>query len=83
MSTNTTGKAKRSVKLTEAEIQDVKNRVEGYPTKFAASVGMGVNADILHRVTKMGTCSEATYKKLFPAAEENDEAEIDEDNDAS
>lgn len=69
MSTNTTAKPKRSIKLSSSELADVKSRASKYPTMVAAGIGMGVNRDVLMRIMAIGSCSEQTYKLLFPDKE--------------
>lgn len=66
MSATTKHKVKRSIKLTNAQREDLKNRMEAYPTKIAASLAIGINNDTLDRAIRIGACNETSYKILFP-----------------
>lgn len=60
-----TAKPKKSVKLTDREVASLRVKVGKYPTKTAASIGLGVGREVLLYTLMRGTCSEETYNKLF------------------
>jgi len=66
MPTTTKPKPKRSIKLSQSQIDDLIKRQSAYPTKIAAGIGIGINSDTLDRAIRIGSCNEISYKILFP-----------------
>lgn len=61
-----TDKPKRSVELTEKQVNYLKKEIENHESKTAASIALGVSKDVLDRTIAFGSCSEKTYHILFP-----------------
>ncbi len=59
-------KAKKSVKLTRAEVKELRDRMSKYGTQTEAAIRMGVGRDVLLITIARGSCSGKTYATLFP-----------------
>jgi hypothetical protein len=73
MTSSTKRKQRKSVPLSEGQVNYLKSELLKYQTKFDAAIGLGVNKDVVDRAIKFHSCSEKTYLKLFPEAKEEEE----------
>jgi histidinol phosphatase-like PHP family hydrolase len=69
MTTTAKSKVRNQVKLSDEEVEYLKKEMAKYPTKVAAGIEMKINPDTLDRATRIKSCSEASYRILFPDKE--------------
>jgi hypothetical protein len=69
MTTTSKSKPKRQVMLSDTEVEHLKKEQKKYPTKVAAGLALGINPDTLDRVIRIKSCSEESYRILFPGKE--------------
>jgi hypothetical protein len=66
MTDDATIKLKRSVPLTQDQVNDIIERIKKYPTKTDAAIALGVSREVMVRVIMYSSCAEKTLYKLFP-----------------
>lgn len=75
MDTNNTTKPKRSIELSKKQLAYLNTVLNNHESKTAAGLKLGVSKDVLDRTLAFGSCSEKTYKTLFPGILEEKELE--------
>jgi hypothetical protein len=62
-------KPKRQIMLKESEVAYLKKEQDKYSTKVQAGIALRINHNTLDRVIRIKSCSEETYRTLFPGKE--------------
>lgn len=65
MDAKTIARLKKSVRLSNKEINYLKKTRASHETVTAAAIALKINKDVLDRAIAFGSCSEKTYNILF------------------
>ncbi len=58
----------KSVPLSKEQTKMLRERMKLYGTKVDAAISLGVSREVMERMLTYGSCSEKTFRRLFPGA---------------